>query len=131
MGGRGSSSGFSVDKNGNAKNKYGSQYHTVLESENIKFVSKNNRTSETLMETMTKGRVYVEVGGNDLLRIVSFDENNKRNHVVERDKRSGEWHVHNGYFHSENGKSQHEPLSDADKHLLEKVHKLWYNKNGT
>lgn len=49
MGGRGASSGMS-DKG----NEYGSQYHTVLESENIKFVSKNKRTSETLMETMTK-----------------------------------------------------------------------------
>ena len=126
MGGRGASSGIS-DKG----NKHGSQYHKVLENENIKFVSKNNRTSETLMETMTKGRIYVEVGGEELLRIVSFDENNKRKHVIERDKRSGEWHVHNGYFHSEYGKFQHESLSDSDKSLLEKVRKLWYNKNGT
>ena len=77
MGGRGASSGFSTDKNGNPKNEYGSQYHTLLEHENIKFVTKNTRNSETLMETMTPGRVYAEVGGNDLLRIVFFDENNK------------------------------------------------------
>lgn len=125
MGGRGASSGIS-DKG----NKYGSQHHTVLESENIKFVSKNKRSSETLMETMTKGRIYVEVGGNDLLRIISFDESNKRNHVIERDKRSGEWHVHNGYFHAEHGTSQHEPLNDIDKRLLDKVRKLWYNNKG-
>lgn len=125
MGGRGASSGIS-DKG----NKYGSQHHTVLESENIKFVSKNKRSSETLMETMTKGRIYVEVGGNDLLRIISFDESNKRNHVIERDKRSGEWHVHNGYFHAEHGTSQHEPLNDIDKRLLEKVRKLWYDNKG-
>ena len=67
FGGRGASSGIS-DKG----NEYGSQYHTVLESKNIKFVSKNKRTSETLMETMTKGRIYVEVGGEDLLRIISL-----------------------------------------------------------
>lgn len=125
MGGRGANSGIS-DKG----NKYGSQHHTVLESENIKFVSKNKRSSETLMETMTKGRIYVEVGGNDLLRIISFDESNKRNHVIERDKRSGEWHVHNGYFHAEHGTSQHEPLNDIDKRLLEKVRKLWYDNKG-
>ena len=123
FGGRGASSGIS-DKG----NEYGSQYHTVLESKNIKFVSKNKRTSETLMETMTKGRIYVEVGGEDLLRIISFDKTNKRNHVIERDKHSDEWHVHNGYFHTEYGKDQHEPLNDADKKLLEKVRKLWYNK---
>lgn len=125
MGGRGANSGIS-DKG----NKYGSQHHTVLESENIKFVSKNKRSSETLMETMTKGRIYVEVGGNDLLRIISFDESNKRNHVIERDKRSGEWHVHNGYFHAEHGTSQHEPLNNIDKRLLEKVRKLWYDNKG-
>ena len=126
MGGRGASSGISKDEN-----IYGSQYHTVLESDNFKFVSKNNRSSEALMETMIKDRIYAVVGGNDLLRIISFDDNNMRNHVIERDKRSGEWHVHNGYFHAENGKSQHEPLKDLDKDLLEKVHKLWYDKKGT
>ena len=35
---------------------------------------------------MTKGRIYVEVGGGDLLRIISFDKTNKRNHVIEREK---------------------------------------------
>ena len=52
MGGRGASSGLS-DKG----NNYGSQYTTILKSGNIKFVSKNSRDSETLMETMTRGRV--------------------------------------------------------------------------
>lgn len=126
MGGRGASSGFSFDKNGKPMNKYGSQYHTVLESGNIKFVTKNTRESETLMETMTAGRVYVEVGGKDLLRIVFFDKDNKRNHVIERDKRTDEWHVHNGYFHSEKGVSRHEPLSDDDKRTLAEIKNLWY-----
>lgn len=87
MGSRGSSSGMSVKGR-----KYGSQHHTVLADGNIKFVEKNDRTSESLMETMTKGRVYVEVGGNDVLRIIFFDEKNKLNYVIERDKRSNFWH---------------------------------------
>lgn len=41
LGGRGASSGWSVDKNGNPKNLYGSQYHALLTVGNIKFVSKN------------------------------------------------------------------------------------------
>ena len=73
MGGRGASSGMS-----DYGNKYGSQYKTLLQSGNIKFVQKNSKTSETLMETMTKGRVYVTVGGNDLLQIVYFDNSMKR-----------------------------------------------------
>lgn len=125
MGGRGASSGISK-----AGNKYGTQYHTVLQDGNIKFVNKVKRQSETLMETMTEGRVYVEVGGNDLLRIVFFDENNKRNHVIERDKRNNKWHVHNGYLHNDKGVADHEPLSDDDKKILEKVKRLWHNHKG-
>lgn len=125
MGGRGAASGMSKDRN-----KYGTQYRTVLQDGNIKFVSKVNRQAETLMETMTAGRVYVEVGGKDLLRIVSFDKENMRNHVIERDKRTDEWHVHNGYLHAEKGTSQHEPLNDGDKELLAKVKKLWHNHRG-
>ena len=121
MGGRGASSGLS------AKGKpYGSQYRSVLESGDFKFVTKNTRESETLMETMTPGRVYVEVGGNDLLRIVFFDKDNKRNHVIERDKRTDEWHTHKGYLHAEYGTAQHEPLSDDDKRTLAEVKRLWY-----
>lgn len=130
MGGRGAASGMSVDKHGKPKNKYGTQYNTLHEVENIKFVSKVNRQSETLMETMTEGRVYVEVGGKDLLRIVFFDENNKRNHVIERDKRTGEWHAHSGYLHNEDGTAEHEPLNDADKKMLAKVKRLWHNHKG-
>lgn len=123
MGGRGSSSGISA-----SGNPYGSQYHTVLENGNIKFVAKNIRQSETLMETMTAGRIYVETGGDDLLRIVFFDEDNKRNHVIERDKRTDKWHAHNGYYHYENSASQHDPLNAYDKILLAEVKKIWYSR---
>ena len=85
MGGRGSSSGVS-----NYWNKYGSQYKTVLKEGNIKFVQKNSRTSETLMETATKGRVYVTVGGNDLLQIIYFDQNLKRSKTIDLS------HTHDG-----------------------------------
>lgn len=125
MGGRGAASGISKDGN-----QYGTQYHTLLQDGNIKFVSKTTRQSETLMETMTPGRVYVHVGGNTLLRIISFDETNKRDHVIEFDKRTNTWHAHNGYFHTEKGKSKHEPLSAEDKKMLEKVQKLWHNHKG-
>lgn len=78
MGGRGSASGFFRGEDGSPKNQYGFQYHTILESGNVKFVTKNARDSETLMETMTRGRVYVTVGGSDLLQIIYFDAQNKR-----------------------------------------------------
>lgn len=60
MGGRGASSGISKQHN-----EYGTQYHTVTQAGKIKFVEKNFRQAEPLMETMTKGRIYVQVGGQE------------------------------------------------------------------
>lgn len=39
------------------------------------------------METMTNGRTYVQIGGEEILRIVQMDENNRRNRVIEFDKK--------------------------------------------
>lgn len=127
MGGRGSSSGFSIDRNGEPQNKYGSQYHTVHEFENIKFVEKKPDAKEALMETMTPGRIYAQVGGTDLIRIVLMDGDNKRYKTIELDKRTGKWHVHYGYFHSENSDIVHNDLTESDNKLLEKVKRKWYN----
>ena len=99
MGGRGASSGIS-DKG----NKYGSQYNTILQDGNIKFVRKNERISEPLMETMSKGRIYVTVGGNDLLEIIYFDKVNKRFKTIGLDHPHNgiKPHTHHGYLHNEN-----------------------------
>lgn len=51
MGGRGSSSGMS-DK------PYGTEYETLYQSGNIKFVRYKNGAATTPAETMTNGRVY-------------------------------------------------------------------------
>ena len=83
--------------------------------------------SEALMETMTNGRTYVQIGGEEILRIVQMDENNRRNRVIEFDKKNKQWHVHQGYLHSENSENQHDPLSISDVRLLEKVKKIWHN----
>lgn len=122
FGGRGASSGFS-DKG----KKYGSQYKTLLEHENIKFVTNVGKNYEPLMETMTQGRIYVQVGGEDILRIVQNGENNQRNKVIEYDRKNKEWHVHHGYFHSEYSEKIHDPLSVSDKELLDRIKKIWHN----
>ena len=124
MGGRGARVGVSLKKK-----PYGTQYRTVLEVGRIKFIEKTSRDSEPLMETMTRGRIYVHVGGNDILRIVQFDEENKRNKTIELDKRIKRWHAHNGYFHSEGSKNRHDDINNDDKKLIEKVMKMWENKN--
>lgn len=123
MGGRGASSGIS-----SKGKKYGTEYTTLFESGNIKFVTNVAKNHEPLMETMTEGRVYVQVGGEDIVRIVLFGENNGRNKVIEKDKRTGEWHVHQGYFHAENSERNHESLNAEDAKFLEKVSQIWHNR---
>lgn len=125
MGGRGASSGLS-DKG----KKYGSQYKTLLEHENIKFVTANSRASESLFETKTEGRVYVTVGGNDLLRITYYDEKNKRNKQIDLDHlhKGIKPHAHHGYNHNENdGAKGATGLLPKEKKMVERVQKIWYN----
>ena len=125
MGGRGASSGMSE-----YGNKYGSQYHTLLQSGNIKFVEKNSRQSETLMETMTKGRLYVTVGNGDLNSIIYFDDEGKRIKTIDLShKHDGEQpHTHNGYFHNENNsKKGYSKLTNEEKKMVDLVNKVWDN----
>lgn len=130
MGGRGASSGISRDKNGNPKNKYGTQYNTVLKAGNIKFVTKVSRESETLMETKTPGRVYVTVGGDDLISVMYFDQDNKRTKTIDlsHPHKGMREHVHHGYEHSENdGVKGATRLNEKEKEMVDRVRRLWYN----
>lgn len=125
MGGRGSSSGVSA-----AGNKYGSQYNTILTSGNISFISKNSRNSETLMETMTKGRVYVSVGGDELQSITYFDKQNKRTKLINLNHphKGMQPHTHHGYLHNENdGPKGASQLTPEEKKMVARVQKIWYN----
>lgn len=82
------------------------------------------------METMTKGRVYVTVGGNDLLSITYFDTENKRNKSINLDHphKGMQPHTHHGYLHNENdGKKGAANLTTQEKRMVERVYKLWYS----
>ncbi len=80
MGGRGASSGISV-----SGKKYGTEYRTVLQSGNIKFVKYNDaKTAKTPMETMTRGRIYVTVTAQDKLKAITFyDKSGKRSSQID------------------------------------------------
>lgn len=129
MGGRGASSGISE-----RGNKYGTQYKMLLKAGNIKFVKQNDRQNgESLLETMTRGRVYVTVGGNDLLKIIYFDNANKHTKEINLDhKHNGmQPHVHHGYYHAENdGPKGGTNLTPAEKRMVDRVTKIWYNHIG-
>ena len=131
MGGRGASSGVSsADNKGGGGKEYGSQYRTLLTNGNIKFVQKNDRDSETLFETQTSGRVYVTVGGNDLLQVTYFDKQNKRNKTIDLTHFHAEMkpHTHHGYNHNElDGLKGATGCSQKEKDMVERVIKIWYN----
>ena len=126
MGGRGASSGTS--KRGSP---YGSQYHALMTAGNVKFVSKNSRQSEPLMETMTRGRVYAHVEGNDLKSIVYFDNENKRAKQIDTDHqhRGMRPHTHHGYNHSENDSAMGASrLTPEERAMVDRVSNLWDNR---
>lgn len=120
MGGRGASSG--VSDNGN---RYGTQYHTVFVSGNVKSVSKNSRESETLMETMTRGRVYAHVEGNDLKSIVYFDNAGRRSKQIDLGHAhlGASPHAHDGYYHSAFRKN----LTTEERAMVDRVVNDWNN----
>ena len=126
MGGRGASSGVS-DKG----HKYGTDYKTLLQDGNIKFIEKIGNSSETIMETMTKNRVYVIVDRDKPKSIVYFDKDNKRKKQIDlTQKHKGMIpHAHHGYLHNENdGTKGATNLTSKEKKLVEKINKIWYNK---
>lgn len=130
MGGRGASSGVS-DKGKN----YGSEFKTVYQSGNIKYVTSNEGANTAPMETMTKGRIYVTVDKhtNDLKYISYYDKHNKRYQQIDLQhghKVNGikeQPHVHKGYLHNEKGDFK---LSPKQQRMVERVTKIWYNRNG-
>ena len=128
MGGRGASSGISLKGH-----KYGNDYKTLLRDGNVKFVRKESKNSETLMETMTKNRVYAQVNNrNNVSAIIYFDEKNKRSKQIDLlHKHNGVVpHVHHGYLHNEGDSSKGASnLTTKEKKLVDRILKKWYNKN--
>lgn len=127
MGGRGSSSGIS-DK-GKA---YGTEYSTLYQSGNIKFVKINNGSATPPMETMTEGRIYVNVSGNNNLKSITYyDKNNKRfkqidlDHAHKINEKLEQPHKHKGYLHNEKGDYS---ISPKEQKMVDRVIKTWYNK---
>ena len=123
MGGRGASSGISEKGH-----KYGTDYKTVLKDGNIKFVKVTNNKSEELLETMTKGRIYVLVNNKDELKsIIYFDKDNKKSKSIDlTHKHNGKIpHTHHGYKHGEKGTTG---VTDKEQKMIDKIRKIWYNK---
>ena len=129
MGGRGASSGIS-----NKGKPYGSEYTTVYQSGNIKFVTAKEGANTAPMETMTKGRIYVTVDKktNELKYIDYYDKNKKRYKQIDLQhyhKVNGvkeKPHVHKGYEHNEKGDAI---PSEKQRKMIERVENTWYYFN--
>ena len=130
MGGRGASSGLSE------KNKpYGSEFRTVHQAGNIKFVVSNSGSAKTPMETMTKGRVYATVNEQNVVKAITYyDKNNKRfkqidvsgtKHIINGKPELP--HTHHGYLHEEYSGTK--LLSPKEKKMVERVLRTWYYHN--
>ena len=128
IGGRGASSGVS-DKG----KPYGSEYKTLYQSGNIKFVQSNSGSAKTPMETMTHGRVYATVNDRDQVKAITYyDKHNKRykqidiigkKHEVDGEKIIP--HTHKGYVHDEHGTKA--PSAKQQK-MIDRVLKAWQNR---
>lgn len=126
MGGRGASSGVS-----NKGIKYGKEYHTILEHDNIKFIQYDlSKSSTAPMETRTPGRIYVNVNKENVLKSIIPFKTKERSKQIDLDhahKINGKWekpHVHMGYFHNEYGDRK---LTKDEVKLVENVKKIWEN----
>lgn len=128
MGGRGASSGMSV-----SGKPYGSEFRSVLQDGNIKFVKPKRGSATAPLETMTRGRVYVTVNAADELKFISYyDNQNKRTKTIDLTKphKGVLPHTHHGYEHFENdSKKGFANLTTEEKAMVARVRKLWYNRH--
>lgn len=130
MGGRGASSGMSVKGK-----KYGTEYTTLYQSGNIKFIKYNDsKSAKTPIETMTKNRIYVTLGQDNIPKAITFYDNDgkrtKQIDITGKPHKINEKltlpHSHYGYFHDEKGTFE---ISESDRKIIDNVFKIWNNKN--
>ena len=123
MGSRGAASGT-------GKHPYGSEYKTVLQDGNIKFVKyRLADNAKAPLETQTKGRIYVTVNNDNELSFISYyDREGKRSKTIDlihvHDGKSP--HSHTGYTHG----GEAADLTGDEKKLLARVRKAWYDSHG-
>lgn len=127
MGGRGSSSGISA-----AGKPYGSEYKTIYQVGNIKYIKKTSDDSEAPFETKTKGRVYVLLNKqNEPKSIIYYDNELKRSKTVDFSHYHKKMnpHAHHGYKHSENdGPKGATNATPEEKKMVDYVKRMWQNR---
>ena len=134
MGGRGASSG--TYKVGHMPHTYGDEYQFVLQYRNIKFIKVKFGASKAPLETRTRDRIYVTLGGKnqDTPKTVTYyDKKGKKRKQVDisgNTHRVGDVviptpHTHLGYMH--NGKTR--GLSVREQKTLDTILRVWDTKD--
>jgi hypothetical protein len=128
MGGRGSSSGISV----NGK-EYGSEYSSLVTYGNIKYVVPNEGNTRAPKETMTNNRVYVtlDVATGEPKYISYYDKDNKKKKQIDlQHLHAGmQPHVHHGYEHNESDSAKGATrLTTKENALVSLVNDVWKEK---
>lgn len=128
MGGRGASSGIS-----NKGHKYGTDYKTILKSGNVKFIKANRNDAEELLETMTRGRIYVTLNakGNPA-NIYYFNNELKKSKRIDITQSHQKMKPHIHGFEEQiqrNGNKGASRLNEKEEKMVERVNKIWYNRN--
>lgn len=130
MGGRGASSGLALYRDRTGKFvEYGTEYKTVLQDGNVKFVQMRNPNDSVRVpeETRTKGRIYVTVGKRGELKCITrYDEDGRKCIQIDltHAHTSGgvriQPHSHDTYNHAEG-----RPLNKAEERLLKHILNVW------
>lgn len=134
MGGRGASIGTYVWRG--KQREYGSEYHTLFTSGNIKFIEPNDssRSVTAPQETRTSGRVYVTVDGRRKTPayISYYDKGNKKAKTIDLivPHKGVLPHVHHGLDHRKNDQPKgYANLTTEEKRMVERVMKMWNTFN--
>lgn len=116
---------------GKGKNPYGTEYTTVYQQGNIKYITRNNNSASAPLETQTSGRVYATVNADGNVAFISYyDKANRRSKTIDLlqpHKIEGKAaHVHTtlGYLH--NGLTRH--LTPKEQKMVDRVLKTWRNR---
>ncbi|PLS26025.1 hypothetical protein [Bifidobacterium parmae] len=120
MGGRGSSSG--VGANGAP---YGTEYLTLFQVDNIKFVERRDgKPVKAPIETMSKNRIYATIEPKSgQINSISIMENGKvRSQIDYRDHGPFHEHVHDwDYSGDKPRRGAARPLTDSERRLFDKI----------
>lgn len=132
MGGNGAESGFKDDGTPYGRD-YGTEFRSLLEVDNIKFVKYNDSSAtKAPLETRTKGRIYATIdANNDVKHITFYDNMGKRKSQIDLKGKThyinGKKvlpHIHIGYKHDEKGTRQ---LTKSEQETVDKILKIWDN----